>query len=158
MRWSSQNKQECIFVMFILFEGIFFNIQILSQCIVYCINFQNLLYTFRYQKAFTPLQLALTSLLSQYRTDVTILGWVLPPLYFLYIPILSVGGSMCTICKSISNAILSHVLSRQCFRFSFLLIHVSGASFATIIALVYLPQFEQLLDLYEETSLLHVMI
>ena len=36
---------------FILFQGHFFNICFLFQCIVYSINFQNI-YTFAYQKAF----------------------------------------------------------------------------------------------------------
>ena len=49
MSWSSQKKKEGIFVCFIMTEGNFFNICVLSQCIVYCIHFQNI-HTFTYQK------------------------------------------------------------------------------------------------------------
>ena len=46
--WSSR-KKELIFFTFILSEGHFFNIWILSQLIMYWINFQNI-HTFTYQK------------------------------------------------------------------------------------------------------------
>ena len=51
MRWSSRKKKRCIFynVRFILSEGNFFSICVLSQCIVYWKYFQNI-YTFTYQK------------------------------------------------------------------------------------------------------------
>ena len=58
MRWSSRQKRSAFFVTFILSQGIFFNICVLSQCIVYWINFQNV-YTFTYGKKllYTLLQL-----------------------------------------------------------------------------------------------------
>ena len=43
--WSSQKKKECIFLTFILSEGNFFNFWILSQCMVYWINFQNIYFS-----------------------------------------------------------------------------------------------------------------
>ena len=49
MSWSLQKKKEGIFVPFILYEGNFFNICVLSQCIVYCIHFQNI-HTFTNKK------------------------------------------------------------------------------------------------------------
>ena len=51
-RWwvgARERKKRVFFVPFLLFEGIFFNICVLSQCIVYWINFQNI-HTFTYQK------------------------------------------------------------------------------------------------------------
>ena len=42
MSWSSRKKKECIFVTFILHKGNFFNIWVLSQCIVNWINIQNI--------------------------------------------------------------------------------------------------------------------
>ena len=47
MGWCSWKKKECIFVAFVLPEGNFFCV--LSQCIVYWMNFQNI-YTFTYHK------------------------------------------------------------------------------------------------------------
>ena len=49
MSWSSRKKMSPFFLTFILSEGSFFNISVLSQCIVYLINSQNI-YTFTYQK------------------------------------------------------------------------------------------------------------
>ena len=49
MSWSSRKKKEGIFVPFILPKAIFFNICVLSECIVYWIDFQNM-HTFTYQK------------------------------------------------------------------------------------------------------------
>ena len=46
---ASKRKKRVFFVWFILSEGIFFNICVLSQCIVYWIRFQNI-HTFTYQK------------------------------------------------------------------------------------------------------------
>ena len=46
---ACQRKKSAIFVTFILFEGFFLNICVLSQCIMYWINFQNI-YTFTYSK------------------------------------------------------------------------------------------------------------
>ena len=53
LRWRKNNDT---FVPFILCEWIFFNIFVLSQCIVYWINFENI-DTFTYQKVshYTPL-------------------------------------------------------------------------------------------------------
>ena len=44
MGWSPWKKQKTIFVPFILSERIFFNICVLSQCIVYWIHFQDMPY------------------------------------------------------------------------------------------------------------------
>ena len=49
MSWSSRKKKSGFFVTFIFSEGDFFNIWVLSQCIVYWISFQNI-YTFTYPK------------------------------------------------------------------------------------------------------------
>ena len=43
--WSSQKKKECIFLTFILSEGNFFNFWVLSLCMVYWINFQNIYFS-----------------------------------------------------------------------------------------------------------------
>ena len=45
-----ERKKEGLFLPFILSQGNFFNIVVLSQCIVYWIYFQNI-HTFTYQKA-----------------------------------------------------------------------------------------------------------
>ena len=60
MSWSSRKKKSAVFATFILSEGNFFNVCVLSQCIVYCISFQNI-YTFTYQKSLlhTPFLLVL---------------------------------------------------------------------------------------------------
>ena len=50
MGWRSKKKQRAFFVTSILPKGHFFNICVLSQCIVYWIHFQNI-HTFTYQKA-----------------------------------------------------------------------------------------------------------
>ena len=47
---ARERKKRAFFVPFILSEGIFFNICVLSQCIVYWIHFQNI-HAFTYQKA-----------------------------------------------------------------------------------------------------------
>ena len=47
---SRKRKKSAFFVTFTLSKGNFFNIWILSQCMVYWINFQNI-YTFTYQRA-----------------------------------------------------------------------------------------------------------
>ena len=49
MSWSSQKKKEGIFLYRLFVQRIFFNICVLSQCILYCIHFQNIC-TFTYQK------------------------------------------------------------------------------------------------------------
>ena len=49
MSWSSKKKKTGFFVALVLSEGNFFDICILSQCIVYWIHFQNI-NTFIYQK------------------------------------------------------------------------------------------------------------
>ena len=49
MSWSSRKKKECIFCNAYFVRRNFFNICVLSQCLVYWINFQNM-YTFTYQK------------------------------------------------------------------------------------------------------------
>ena len=46
---ARERKKGAFFVPFILSEGNFFNICVLSQCIVYWIHFQNI-HNFRYQK------------------------------------------------------------------------------------------------------------
>ena len=46
---ARERKKRAFFVPFILSEGIFFNICVLSQCIVYWIHFQNI-HTFTYPK------------------------------------------------------------------------------------------------------------
>ena len=46
---ARERKKRAFFVPFILSEGNFFNICVLSQCIVYWIHFQNI-HTFTYQK------------------------------------------------------------------------------------------------------------
>ena len=46
---ARKRKKRAFFVPFILSEGNFFNICVLSQCIVYWIHFQNI-HTFAYQK------------------------------------------------------------------------------------------------------------
>ena len=46
---ARERKKSAFFVRFILSEGSFFKIYVLSQCMVYWINFQNI-YTFTYQK------------------------------------------------------------------------------------------------------------
>ena len=46
---ARKRKESAFFVTFIFFEGDFFNIWVLSQCVVYLINFQNI-YNFTYQK------------------------------------------------------------------------------------------------------------
>ena len=48
---ARERKIRTFFVLFILSEGIFFNICVSSPCIVYWINFQNI-HTFEYQKTF----------------------------------------------------------------------------------------------------------
>ena len=55
MSWSSRKKKEYIFI---LSEGNFFNICVLSHCIVYWINSQNI-HTFPYQKTLLPTLLLL---------------------------------------------------------------------------------------------------
>ena len=50
MNWSSRKKKEAFFVRFILSEGIFFNIFLLSQCVLN-IHFQNI-HTFTEYKYF----------------------------------------------------------------------------------------------------------
>ena len=50
--WSSRKKKEGIFLPLTLSEGIFFNICVLSPCIVYWIHFQNI-HTFPYKKSIT---------------------------------------------------------------------------------------------------------
>ena len=50
MSWSSRRKKECIFCTVYFNRGIFLNICVLSQFIVYGINFQNI-YTFTCQNA-----------------------------------------------------------------------------------------------------------
>ena len=47
---ARERKKRAFFVPFILSEGNFFNICVLSQCIVYWIHFQNI-HTFTYQKS-----------------------------------------------------------------------------------------------------------
>ena len=49
MSWSSRRKKECIFCNFYFVRRKFFNICVLSQYILYWINFQNT-YTFTHQK------------------------------------------------------------------------------------------------------------
>ena len=49
MSWSSQKRKESNFVLFILSEGIFFNICALPHCVMCWVHFQNV-YTFTYQK------------------------------------------------------------------------------------------------------------
>ena len=49
MSWSSQKKKEGIFCTVHFVRRFFFNISVLSQCIVYWIHFQNK-YTFTFQK------------------------------------------------------------------------------------------------------------
>ena len=49
MTLGSRKKKEGFFVPFILSKGIFFNIGVLSQCIVYWIHFE-IIHTFTYQK------------------------------------------------------------------------------------------------------------
>ena len=49
MSWSSRKKKRVFFAPFILPKGMFFNICILSQCIVYWIHSQNI-HTFTHQK------------------------------------------------------------------------------------------------------------
>ena len=49
MSWSSWKKKKAFFIPLILSEAIFFNIFVLSQCIVYWINFQNI-HSCSYQK------------------------------------------------------------------------------------------------------------
>ena len=58
MTWSSWKKKEGIFCTVYFVRRKFFNICVLSQCIVYWIHFQNI-YTFTYQKTLlcTPLLL-----------------------------------------------------------------------------------------------------
>ena len=51
-------KKKAFFVWFILCKGKFFNIYVLSQCIVYGIHFQDI-YTFKYQKTLLQLLLLL---------------------------------------------------------------------------------------------------
>ena len=51
-RGGAREKQSAFFVPFYLSEGNFFNICVLSQCIVYWIHFQNI-NTFTYQKNIT---------------------------------------------------------------------------------------------------------
>ena len=50
MSQGRKRKKRAFFVPFILSEGNFFDICVLSQCIVYRIHFQNI-HTFRYQKS-----------------------------------------------------------------------------------------------------------
>ena len=52
MSWSSWKKKGCIFFSVYFVRRNFFNICVLSQCIVYWINFQNIYtyYTLTYQK------------------------------------------------------------------------------------------------------------
>ena len=58
--WSLRKKNGGIFVPFILSEEILTNICVLSQCIAYWINFQNIC-TFTYQKLFNiPISLLIT--------------------------------------------------------------------------------------------------
>ena len=47
--WVRARKKKAFFVSFILSEGKFFTIYVLSQCVVYWINFQNI-HSFTYQK------------------------------------------------------------------------------------------------------------
>ena len=49
---ACERKKRAFFVLFILSEGIFVNICVLSQCIVYWIHFENI-HTFTYQKNIT---------------------------------------------------------------------------------------------------------
>ena len=49
MNWSLQKKKECIFCNVYLVQRKFFNICVISHCIVYWLNFQNI-HTFTYQK------------------------------------------------------------------------------------------------------------
>ena len=49
MSWSSQKKKEGIFCIVYFVQRNFFNIYVLSQCILYCIHFQNIC-TFTNQK------------------------------------------------------------------------------------------------------------
>ena len=60
MSWNSQKKEEGIFVPFILSEGNFFKICVLSQWIVYWIHFLNL-HTFTCQKTLLHTLLLLVS-------------------------------------------------------------------------------------------------
>ena len=50
MSQGRKRKKRAFFVPFILSEGNFFDICVLSQCIVYRIHFQDM-HTFRYQKS-----------------------------------------------------------------------------------------------------------
>ena len=58
--WSSQKQKEGVSLLFILFEGNFLKICILSQCIVCWIHLQNI-HTFTYQKALLHTILLLVS-------------------------------------------------------------------------------------------------
>ena len=49
MNWNLQKKKECIFCNVYLVQRKFFNICVISQCIVYWLNFQNI-HTFTCQK------------------------------------------------------------------------------------------------------------
>ena len=60
MSWNSQKKEEGIFVPFILSEGDFFKICVLSQWIVHWIHFLNL-HTFTFQKTLLHTLLLLVS-------------------------------------------------------------------------------------------------
>ena len=51
---SRERKKRAFFITFISFEGHFFNICVLSQCIVYWINFQNIYVYFYLPKNITP--------------------------------------------------------------------------------------------------------
>ena len=57
---ARERKKRAFFVPFILSEGNFFNICVLSQCIVYWIHFQNI-HTFTYQKILLHTLLLLVS-------------------------------------------------------------------------------------------------
>ena len=60
--WLRWIKNDDTFVPFILYEWIFFNIFVLSQCIVYWINFENIdIFTYQKVSHYTPFSLFLKS-------------------------------------------------------------------------------------------------
>ena len=60
MRWGSRKKKDWSFCTVYFVKGNFFNICVLSECIVYWIHFQNI-HTFTYQKTLLHILLLLVS-------------------------------------------------------------------------------------------------